>query len=112
MENAARGGVGDEKSEILKRIEAIGNRESDALDSARQLQAWLDSSDTEVVLAALQAAGSFVADQSLFEKILAMAAGHADEEIRGMAASCLGNVIYDGLEFEDDLPEEAEAPAP
>ena len=112
MENAARGGVGDEKSEILKRIEAIGNRESDALDSPRQLEAYLDSSDTEVVLSALQAAGTFVADQPLFEKILVMAASHADEEIRGMAASCLGNVIFDGLEFEDDLPEEAQAPAP
>ena len=112
MENAARGGVGDEKSEILKRIEAIGNRESDALDSPRQLQAYLDSADTEVVLAALQASGSFVVDQPLFEKILAMAASHPDEETRGMAASCLGNVIFDGLEFEDDLPEEAAAPAP
>jgi hypothetical protein len=109
MENAASR---DEKPEILKRIEAIGNRESDALDSPRQLQAYLDSEDTEVVLSALQAAGTFVADQTLFEKVLAMAAGHSDEEIRGMAASCLGNVIYDGLEYEEELPDEAEAPVP
>lgn len=109
MENAASR---DGKSEILKRIEAIGNRESDALDSSRQLMAYLDSEDTEVVLSALQAAGSFVSDLPLFEKILSMAAAHADEETRGMAASCLGNVIYDGLEYEDDLPDDAEAPVP
>jgi len=109
MENAASKG---EKSEILKRIEAIGNREVDALDSPRQLRGYLDSDDTEVVLSALQAAGAFVSDQPLFEKILKMAAAHSDEEIRGMSASALGNVIYDGLEYEDDLPEEAEAPAP
>jgi HEAT repeat protein len=112
MENAARGGIGDEKSEILKRIEAIGNRESDALDSSRQLQAYLDSAEPEVVLSALQAAGGFVSDRSLFDRILAMAAAHPDEEIRGMAASCLGNVIFDGLEYEEDLPDETEAPAP
>ncbi len=29
-----------------------------------------------------------------------------------MASSCLGNVIFDGLEFEDDLPEDVEAPQP
>jgi HEAT repeat protein len=109
MENAASR---DGKSEILKRIEAIGNRESDALDSSRQLMAYLDAEDTEVVLSALQAAGGFVSDLPLFEKILAMAAAHPDEETRGMAASCLGNVIYDGLEYEDDLPDEAEAPVP
>jgi HEAT repeat protein len=109
MENAASQG---ERAEILKRIEAIGNREVDALDSPRQLREYLDSEDTEVVLAALQAAGAFVSDQPLFEKILGMAASHPDEETRGMSASALGNVIYDGLEFEDDLPDEAEAPVP
>lgn len=102
----------DEKPQILKRIEAIGNREADALDSPRQLREFLDSPDTEIVLAAIQAAGPFVADQPLFEKILLLAASHPDEEVRGMASSCLGNIIFDGLEFEDDLPEGAEAPVP
>jgi hypothetical protein len=109
MENPASR---DEKPQILKRIEAIGNREADALDSPRQLREYLESDDNEIVLSAIQAAGPFVADQPLFEKILALAAGHPDEETRGMAASCLGNVIYDGLEYEDDLPDEAEAPVP
>jgi hypothetical protein len=102
----------NEKPEILKRIEAIGNRETDALDSPRLLRGYLDSTDLEIVLAAVQASGPFVADQTLFEKILAVAASHPDEEARGMAASCLGNVIFDGLEFEDELPDEVEAPAP
>jgi HEAT repeat protein len=101
-----------EKPQILKRIEAIGNREADALDSARQLREFLESNDNEIVLSAIQAAGPFVADQPLFEKILAVAASHPDEETRGMASSCLGNVIFDGLEYEDDLPEGAEAPVP
>jgi HEAT repeat protein len=109
MENPASK---DEKALILKRIEAIGNREADALDSARQLREFLESGDTEIVLTALQAAAPFVADQPLFEKILALAAKHTDEEVRGLAASCLGNIIYDGLEFEDDLPEGTEAPVP
>jgi hypothetical protein len=102
----------DEKPQILKRIESIGNREADALDSPRQLREYLDSPDLEIVLAAIQAAGPFVADQPLFEKILALATSHPDEETRGMASSCLGNIIFDGLEFEDDLPEGAEAPVP
>ncbi len=102
----------DEKPEILKRIEAIGNRETDALDSSRLLRGFLDSGDIEIVTAAVQASGPFVSDQGLFEKILALAASHPDEEVRGMASSCLGNVIFDGLEFEDDLPEGIEAPPP
>jgi hypothetical protein len=109
MENSASR---DEKPQILKHIEAIGNREADALDSPRQLREYLDSADNEIVLSAIQAAGPFVADQPLFEKIMALAASHPDEETRGMAASCLGNVIFDGLEYEDGLPEGAEAPAP
>ena len=102
----------DDKARILKRIEAIGNRESDAPDSARQLETWLASDDTEIVISAIQASGSFFADQPLFEHILRLAAAHPDEEVRGMASSCLGNVVCDGMAFEDDLPEEAEPPAP
>lgn len=103
---------GDEKPAILKRIEAIGNRETDALDSSRLLRGYLESDDPEILLAAIQASGPFVSDQPLFEKILALAAMHPDEEARGMAASCLGNVIFDGLGFEDELPDEVEASAP
>lgn len=109
MENSASR---DEKALILKRIESIGNREADAPDSARLLREYLESSDNEIVLSAIQASAPFVADQPLFEKILMIAARHPDEEVRGMAASCLGNVIYDGLEFEDDLPEGLEVPVP
>jgi hypothetical protein len=109
MENPASK---DDKSLILKRIEAIGNRETDAMDSARQLREFLDSSDNEIVLTAIQASAPFVADQPLFEKILFLAQQHADEEVRGMSASCLGNIIFDGLEFEDDLPEGMEIPTP
>ncbi|HLU69744.1 MAG TPA: hypothetical protein VKZ88_03130, partial [Fibrobacteria bacterium] len=109
MENPASK---DEKSLVLKRIEAIGNREVDAMDSERQLREYLTSSDHDIVLAAIQASAPFVADQPLFEQILALADRHVDEEVRGMAASCLGNVIFDGLEFEDALPEGMEVPAP
>jgi HEAT repeat protein len=113
MENPAfRGENREDKPEILKRIEAIGNRETDAMDSSRLLRGYLESEDLEILLAAIQASGPFVSEQSLFEKILSLAASHADEEARGMASSCLGNVIFDGLEFEDELPEEIEAPAP
>src|SRR5690606_26142468 len=76
------------------------------------LHDYLDSDDLEIVLAAIQASGPFVSEQPLFENILAIAAAHPDEEARGMASSCLGNVIFDGLEFEDDLADEVEAPAP
>lgn len=102
----------DEKPEILRRIEAIGNRETDAMDAPRVLRGFLDARDVEIVVAAIQASAPFVSDQPLFEKILALAASHPDEEVRGMASSCLGNVIFDGLEFEDDLPEDVEAPQP
>src|SRR5438132_24574 len=109
MESAA---YSEEKNQILKRIDAIGNREVDGLDSPRQLQSFLASEDPEIVISALQVAGNFVSDQPLFEEVLRLAAKHPDEDVRGMAFSCLGNVIYDGLEFEDDLPEETLAPEP
>jgi hypothetical protein len=109
MENAASK---EEKAQILRRIEAIGNRDIDGLDAPRQLLAYLSSEDSEIVVTALQAAGSFVSQQELFDQVLRLAAEHGDEEVRSMASSCLGNVIHDGLEFEDDLPEEANVPAP
>ena len=109
MEHAA---PQEEKIQILKSIEAIGNREVDGLDSPRQLMRFLGSADLEIVISALQAAGSFVSDQALFEEVLRLATRHPDEDVRGMASSCLGNIIYDGLAYEDDLPEEAEAPEP
>lgn len=107
MEHAA---YQEEKAQILKRIEAIGNRDVDGMDAPRQLQGFLGSDDAEIVGSALQVAGNFVADQTLFEEILRLAAEHADEEVRGMACGSLSHVIYDGLEFEQDLPEEAQAP--
>ena len=101
----------EEKARILKRIEAIGNRDVDALDAPRNLMRYLQSWDVEIINASLQAAGVFVSDRELFDQVLKLASSHAEEEVRSMAASCLGNVICDGLEFEDDLPEGAEVPA-
>ncbi len=109
MENAASSQ--EEKTQILKRIVAIGNRDVDALDSPRQLLVYLDSPDKEIVLPALQAAGAFASHQELFERVLRLAE-HDDEEVRGMASGCLGNVIQDGMEYEADLPAEAEVPPP
>ena len=101
----------EEKARILKRIEAIGNRDVDGLDAPQNLLRYLRLGDAEIINAALQASGAFVSNQELFEQVLQLASTHAEEEVRSMASSCLGNVICDGLEFEDDLPEGAEVPA-
>jgi HEAT repeat protein len=101
MENGA---PHDEKLQILKRIEDIGNRDFDGVDVTRLLKGYLQSDDAEIILSALQAAGSYVADESLFQEIHKMAQDYPEEEIRAMANSCLGSVIQDGLEFEEDLP--------
>ncbi len=110
MENAASSK--EEKAEILKRIEAIANRDVDGLDAPRQLLEYLHTPDADIVIAALQAAGAFAAHQELFEKVLRLAAEHSEEDVRSVASNCLGNVIHDGLEYEDDLPDNVQAPSP
>ena len=60
MENAAS--PLDEKLQILKRIEDIGNRDFDGIDVTRLLKEYLHSADPEIMLSALQAASIYVAD--------------------------------------------------
>ena len=102
MENAS---PLDEKLQILKRIEDIGNRDFDGVDVTKLLKGYLLSSDPEIMLSALQAASNYVSDESLFQEIFKMAHDYPEEEIRAMANSCLGAVIQDGLEFEEQLPQ-------
>lgn len=94
----------DEKLQILKKIEDIGNRDFDGVDVTKILKGYLASSDEEIILSALQAASNYVSDESLFQDVHKMAQDYPDEEIRAMANSCLGAVIQDGMEFEDELP--------
>ncbi len=101
MENAS---PLDEKLQILKRIEDIGNRDFDGVDVTKLLKGYLLSEDQEIILSAMQAASNYVSDESLFQEILKMAHDYPEEEIRAMANSCLGAVIQDGLEFEEELP--------
>lgn len=101
MENAS---PLDEKLQILKRIEDIGNRDFDGVDVTKLLKGYLGSSDPEIMLSALQAASNYVSDESLFQEIFKMAHDYPEEEIRAMANSCLGAVIQDGVEFEEQLP--------
>lgn len=103
MENVA---PQDERSLILKRIEDIGNRDVDAGDASTQLHQYLKSPDGEVALAALQATWNYVKDEPMFRAVLDMARSHKDEEVRGMANSCLGALLREGLDYEDDLPED------
>lgn len=101
MENAS---PLDEKLQILKKIEDIGNRDFDGVDVTKLLKGYLQSSDPEIMLSALQAASNYVSDETLFQAIFKMAHDYPEEEIRAMANSCLGAVIQDGLEFEEQLP--------
>lgn len=102
MENAS---PMDEKLQILKRIEDIGNRDFDGVDVTKLLKGYLQSSDPEIMLSALQAASNYAGDEGLFRDIYKMAHDYRDEEVRAMANSCLGAVIQDGLEFEEMLPQ-------
>jgi hypothetical protein len=101
MENAS---PLDEKLQILKRIEDIGNRDFDGVDVTKLLKEYLQSPDPEIMLSALQAASNYASDESLFQEIFKMAHDYSDEEIRAMANSCLGAVIQDGIEFEAVQP--------
>jgi HEAT repeat protein len=101
MENAS---PLDEKLQILKRIEDIGNRDFDGVDVTKLLKGYLHSSDPEIMLSALQAASNYVSDETLFQEIFKMAHDYPEEEIRAMANSCMGAVIQDGLEFEEQIP--------
>lgn len=94
----------DEKLQILKKIEDIGNRDFDGTDVTKILMGYLRDSDPEIILSALQAASNYVSDEGLFQEVYKMAQGYPEEEIRAMANSCLGAVIQDGLEFEEQLP--------
>ncbi len=102
MENAAN--PFDEKLQILKRIEEIGNRNFDGVDVTKLLKNYLNSVDPEIMLSALQASSSYAADESLFQEIFKMAHDYSDEEVRAVANSCLGAVIQDGLCYEEKLP--------
>lgn len=95
----------DEKLQILKRIEDIGNRDFDGVDVTKLLKGYLHSTDAEIMLSALQASSNYVSDESLFRDVFKMAHDFPDEEVRAMANSCLGAVIQDGLEFEEILPQ-------
>src|SRR6185503_17420153 len=97
-------GPSDDKLQILKKIEDIGNRDFDGIDVTKLLKSYLHATDQEIMLSALQAASNYVSDESLFQEIHRMATVYGEEEIRAMANSCLGAVIQDGLEFEEDLP--------
>lgn len=94
----------DEKLQILKKIEDIGNRDFDGVDVTKILMGYLHAKDPEIILSALQAASNYVSDETLFQEVYKMAQEYPEEEIRAMANSCLGAVIQDGLEFEDNLP--------
>lgn len=94
----------DDKLQILKKIEDIGNRDFDGVDVTKLLKGYLRAADPEIILSALQAASNYASDESLFREVHKMAQDWPEEEIRAMANSCLGAVIQDGLEFEEDLP--------
>lgn len=94
----------DDKLQILKKIEDIGNRDFDGIDVTKLLKGYLHAEDPEIILSALQAASNYASDEGLFREIHKMAQECTEEEIRAMANSCLGAVIQDGLEYEDDLP--------
>ena len=94
----------DEKLQILKKIEDIGNRDFDGVDVTKILMGYLHAKDPEIILSALQAASNYVSDETLFQEIYKMAQEYPEEEIRAMANSCLGAVIQDGLEFEENIP--------
>lgn len=102
MENAS---PMDEKLQILKRIEDIGNRDFDGVDVTKLLRGYLQATDPEIMLSALQAASNYASDEGLFQDIFKMAHEYPDEEVRAMANSCLGAVIQEGLEFEETLPQ-------
>src|SRR5690606_41828192 len=101
MENAS---PLDEKLQILKKIEDIGNRDFDGVDVTKLLKGYLQSSDPEIMLSALQAASNYVSDETLFQAILKMAHDDAEEEIRAMDNICVGAVNHDGLESHDHWP--------
>ncbi len=93
----------DEKLAILKKIEEIGNGDFDGGDVTQHLLKYLRGADAEIVLSALRASSGYVADEGLFNEIHRMAHNHPDEEVRSMANGCLGAVIQDGIEFEEDF---------
>lgn len=109
LDNAASG---EKKAQILKQIEDIGNRDVDSPHSPRILLEYLASQDPEVLVSALQASGTYVSDIELFEEVFRLAQEHEHEEVRGMAASTLGNLIHDGLGYEEDVPDEIELSVP
>lgn len=94
----------NEKTEILKKIEDIGNRDFDGVDGVPLLRHYLQADDAEIILSALQASGNYIADEELFRQIFQMAQGHEEEEVRAMACGCLGAVMQDGCEYEENFP--------
>ncbi|HQF56572.1 MAG TPA: hypothetical protein PK208_15745, partial [Fibrobacteria bacterium] len=77
------------RSQALKELELLENYEFDRGDAPGRLLVHLDSTDSEVVLAALRASVTYFGLPGIWERIFDLAAHAKDEEVRAVANATL-----------------------
>lgn len=105
------------RSQALKELELLENYEFDRGDAPGRLLVHLDSTDNEVVLAALRASVTYFGLPGIWERIFDLAAHAKDEEVRAVANATLWPVLQDGAGWDwgpddDDDEIDPEIPAP
>lgn len=104
------------RSHALKELELLENYEFDRADAPGRLLIHLDSTDSEVVLAALRASPGYFGLPGIWERVFEMATHARDEEVRAIANASLWPVMQDGAGWDwmpgedDDIDPEIPLP--
>lgn len=99
------------RSQALKELELLENYEFDRADAPGRLLQYLESSDSEVVVAALRASTGYFGLPGIWERAFDLAVNATNEEVRAIANASLWPVLQDGAGW-DWSPDEDEEPDP
>jgi HEAT repeat protein len=104
------------RSQALKELELLENYEFDRADAPGRLLHYLESSDSEVVVAALRASTGYFGLPGIWERAFDLAINAANEEVRAIANASLWPVLQDGAGWDwspdDDEEADPENPGP
>lgn len=99
------------RSQALKELELLENYEFDRADAPGRLLHYLESGDSEVVVAALRASTGYFGLPGIWERAFDLAINAANEEVRAIANASLWPVLQDGAGW-DWSPDDDEEPDP
>lgn len=99
------------RSQALKELELLENYEFDRADAPGRLLHYLESGDSEVVVAALRASTGYFGLPGIWERAFDLAINATNEEVRAIANASLWPVLQDGAGW-DWSPDDEDEPDP